>query len=338
MMGYTREDCESGQINWAGRVAPEYEDDVKEWAARLMLDGNVSGYEREFLRPDGRRTRYIGAAAIVNPNEDIHVSIALDVTKIREAEEVLKRDAEKLNSLIEEQANRLLSQQRELEMSKRLSDMGKLAATVAHELRNPLSAIVMAVHNIKRKSDESAVHEHILSIEGKLRESETIIDNLLAYTKIRPPQRESVNIAELLDECRRERFAKNDAGIRFEEELGPVRGLTIPADPYQLREVFSNLLNNARDAVKKGEGVVNISAHREKDSLIISIRDNGSGMDTITREKMYQPFFTTKPKGTGLGLSVCEQIVHLHDGAIQVESTPGRGTEVVVTLPVSRPA
>jgi len=101
-----------------------------------------------------------------------------------------------------------------------------------------------------------------------------------------------------------------------------------------MRELFQNILNNAYDAVQDGKGKVKISAEESGGSVSICIEDNGSGIEKADLEKVFDPFFTTKAKGTGLGLPVCKQIVSLHGGTIKIESAPGKGTAVTVTLPL----
>jgi len=96
MLGRTREDFEAGRINWSECMAPEYRDEMPQWTERLLREGRISGYEREFLRPDGGRTPYIGAAALVDPDDDFHVSIALDLTNIRAAEKARRRSEHRL--------------------------------------------------------------------------------------------------------------------------------------------------------------------------------------------------------------------------------------------------
>jgi len=227
----------------------------------------------------------------------------------------------------------LAATQKELEQTRRLSDIGTLSATVAHELRNPLAAIGMAAYNIKRKAKDLTLDVHVNNIEKKVKESDQIISNLLFYSRIKPPHYEKVTIADILDECATvvDKYPKKQ--ITIVRMLDPVKDTQIEADPLQMKEVFCNVLDNACDAVGDAAGRIEISGIEKDGSVVISIKDNGSGIDKSYLERIFDPFFTTKAKGTGLGLSVCQQIVHLHHGSITIESEPQKGTAVTVSLP-----
>ena len=105
---------------------------------------------------------------------------------------------------------------------------------------------------------------------------------------------------------------------------------------WQIKEVVNNILNNAFDAVSADKGRIRIKAENGGDTVKISIRDNGHGIDAQTLPKIFEPFYSTKSKGTGLGLSVCRQIISLHNGTIEVESEPGHGATFSITLPDKR--
>ena len=224
----------------------------------------------------------------------------------------------------------------ELERAKRLSDIGVLAATVAHELRNPLATIGMAAVNIKRKAKNPDLDKHLANIEKKVFESNQIINNLLFYSRLKPPHYERVGIFGILEECieaARERFA---GGMDFGGNIAGLREVFVEADAIQIREVLNNLLNNAGDAVQAGGGKIELSGARENGFVRIAVKDSGRGMDKETLERVFDPFFTTKAKGTGLGLSVCRQIMDFHGGSIEMKSEPGKGTAANLLLPVKR--
>jgi PAS domain S-box-containing protein len=261
--------------------------------------------------------------------------LSLDVTAQKRAEEVLKRDRETFERLVEERTRELMDARRELEQSKRLSDIGTLAATVAHELRNPLAAINIASYNIGRKARDPVLDPHLATIKKKVTESDQIINNLLFYSRIKYPRYERTAVDGLIAEC----LALNDSPTRstvtIRQSLDGVRGVAVNADPLQLKEVFSNILNNAFDAVaeKNADGLIEVEGVRENEVVRIAIADNGVGIPPEDLTKLFEPFFTTKAKGTGLGLAVCRQIINLHGGSIRVDSAPGVGTTVEVHLP-----
>ncbi len=224
-----------------------------------------------------------------------------------------------------------------LAQSKRLSDIGTLAATVAHELRNPLAAINIATQNIRRKKQDLPIEKHLDNIEKKVLESDQIINNLLFCSKIRMPHYEAVDIPSILNECI-SAIKKRDGKRRFKliQWTGNAK-VIIDADSLQMKELFSNLLNNAFDATAGVKGVITVGLHVDDSASIgIHIKDNGIGIPPENLKKIREPFFTTKAKGTGLGLTVCQQIITVHNGEFDIKSQIGHGTTVTISLPKKR--
>ncbi|MBF0572031.1 MAG: PAS domain S-box protein [Candidatus Omnitrophica bacterium] len=265
------------------------------------------------------------------------LSLVLDVTAQKQAEEVLKRDKKTLEELVKKNSQELLETQLELVMAKRLSDIGTLAATVAHELRNPLAAIHMAAYNLYRKAQNPQLEKHFNVIEKKIDESDQIINNLLFYSRIRSPQYQEVCLGDILEECipaGRSRHAKEKINLVRDYELAGK--MLFQADPVQLKEVFSNLINNAFDAMRDKRGDIKIIGDVEGQFLRIQVIDTGIGIEEDVLQMVFDPFFTTKAQGTGLGLTVCKQIIAAHDGSIDMTSQKGQGTTVTVRLPFSK--
>lgn len=289
---------------------------------RIIVDGRTKWVrEKAFLEFDktGKVTGGFG--------------IAQDITQRKQAEDILKRDKKTLEALVEEKTRHALQMQRETEKVKRLSDLGVLAATVAHELRNPLAAISLASVNIRHKVRDHGLDLHFNNIQKKIIEGDKIIDNLLAYSKIRPPKPEKINIIHLINDCIEAALKQTGKSPEIHREY-PDENLMIEADPLQLKEVFSNLLNNAMDALADEGGAISIRNRIEGDHVRFSIEDNGEGIPAGIIEKVFDPFFSTKAKGTGLGLSVCKQIIEFHRGTISIQSEPKKGTVVNVWLPI----
>ena len=232
----------------------------------------------------------------------------------------------------------LMTAQAELVRAKRLSDIGTLAATVAHELRNPLATIGMATANIKRKARSRDLDKHLANIDKKVFESNQIINNLLFYSRLKPPHYERVNVYEVLEESIHAARESLKGGARLTSNIAGVRDLVVEADPIQVKEVLNNLLNNAVDAITGGAGKVEVYGVYKDGCLCVTVKDSGEGMDEETLAHAFDPFFTTKAKGTGLGLSVCRQIIDFHRGEITLKSKPGKGTVANVLLPAKRKA
>lgn len=257
-----------------------------------------------------------------------------DITERKLAEEVLKRDKETFEKQVRARTRELLNIQSELEKTKRLSDIGTLAATVAHELRNPLAAISMAASNIRRKAANPLLDKHLNNVDKKITESNQIINNLLFYSRIRMPQLEKVDITDILKECVETAKSIASRKVPTRMELDISKSNPLEADPLQMKEVFFNILDNACDAVSSDpRGKIRIRSAENTGFINIRIEDTGTGIDRENLGKIFEPFFTTKAKGTGLGLYVCQQIVKLHGGDITIESEPGKGTVVSVNLP-----
>ncbi len=249
------------------------------------------------------------------------VLILVDVTHRKLAEEALSKT------------------QKELAAAQHLSVIGMLAATVAHELRNPLGVIRTAAYNIRRKTFNSPFLEgHLGNIEKKVIESDQIISNLLFYSRIKMPRYEQVNLSAIIEECLA--TAKNNfpkAKVVLKKKLSGIHGLHIEVDPLQVKEVFSNILNNAYQALPNEKGRIVVEASLEESSGLVNVSftDNGVGIDPENLQKLAEPFFTTKTKGTGLGLTVCYHVVNLHGGKLEVKSQKGE-TVFMVRLPLKQ--
>jgi PAS domain S-box-containing protein len=257
-------------------------------------------------------------------------SIFRDTSLIRQAQLVLERDKKTLEKLVDERTNALFR-------AKRLSELGTLAASIAHELRNPLSSIDLARYTIQKKTTErEKINRSLEVIEKKVQESNQLIDNLLFFTRIRSPQSQVVNLYHIIQECQRTTVARhNQPNVKNNNTTKEIEHLTINADPVQIAEVLYNLLNNAYEALGNA-GLIEIIAKEEANFVVISIKDNGPGMPAEVKEKLFEPFFTTKLKGTGLGLAISKQIIENHGGKIIVESEKNQGTTITIKLPYKR--
>jgi|GEM_PF-1029035 len=233
----------------------------------------------------------------------------------------------------------LMKTQKELSDAKRLSDIGTLAATVAHELRNPLGVIQTAVYNITRKRTNPLIDKHLINIEKKIMESNQIINNLLIYSRIKKPQYECVSVYGLIEECvenTKNRY-KNHA-VSIEKRYSSLKDIEAELDPVHFKEIINNILNNSFQAINKDDdGRVEVAASVEnRGTFKISIADNGIGISPQDLSRVFEPFFTKKSKGTGLGLVICKELINLHNGDIYISSEEGIGTTVESVFPIKR--
>jgi signal transduction histidine kinase len=262
-----------------------------------------------------------------------------DITDRKEVEAILRKDKESFEALTKLKAGQLLLAQKELADAKHLSEIGSLAATVAHELRNPLAAIRTAAYNIGKKSRNRGLVSHLNNIEKKVLECDQTINNLLSYSRVKVSHFEEVNICAILKECivsAQDRYYKSK--VQVIKKYKCAKSEKIDADPFQMRELFNNLLNNAFESFpeKKGKLIIQVDNQMSPGSIVFLFIDNGMGIPPKDLERLSRPFFTTKSKGTGLGLTICHQLLNLHEGTISFKSEVGRGTEVKVILPIRR--
>jgi two-component system phosphate regulon sensor histidine kinase PhoR len=343
-----RSDSCSLILGWSGEEAQSdtgkhylqcmHFEDRKQFVNMLKnLNPSVNNYQTDYriVRNDGTIVvlEEMGQASFDTDGKLVRlIGSATNITERKKAEDVLKRDDKTLKRLVKEQSHDLIVVQADLEHAKRLSDIGTLAATVAHELRNPLAAMSLAVHNIKIKAKNSDIENNLNAIDRKIAESDQIIDNLLFYSRLKPPNYENINILDIVEECIEAVEHHKKKRITVVKNLDSIKDISIKADSLQIREVFNNILNNALDVVLPENGRIKILSENEDEFISIAIEDNGTGIDKNILDKIFDPFFTTKAKGTGLGLSVCRHIINMHDGVIEVNSKLGQGTSFIVRL------
>jgi PAS domain S-box-containing protein len=340
LTGYTEDDIRTFD-EWAiDKVIGEGTQEVRDFMRRLFSGSGGSRVEFAVRTKDGGVRHWSFSASspgVLADGRRFVVGMALDITERKEAENVLRRDKEAFERLVQERTRDLAAAEVQLERAKRLSDIGTLAATVAHELRNPLAAISMAAYNVRAKAKMPALEKHLRNIEKKVSESEQIISNLLFYSKIKPPRFEAASLYDVIRQCAAASASIAKKEIPVKLRIRPLKGVLIEADSLQMTEVITNLLNNARDAISEPGGGIEIVGNEDGGNIRIVIRDSGCGIDKEDLQRIFDPFYTTKAKGTGLGLSVCQQIINLHNGEISIESEMGKGSTVTLRLPKKRP-
>jgi len=224
-----------------------------------------------------------------------------------------------------------------LRRAERLASMGQMAATVAHEIRNPLGIIKSTADVLKSRYDKSDQPDELFEfIPSEVRRLNRLVSDFLSFARDRELNFGKSDLVETVQKTlamvRRE-HPKNAETIQF---VGEITHLKISHDSDAMIQVLLNLLMNSLDATE-GRGVIRVSlastVERGNDMALLEVADNGPGLPA-SPEKVFEPFFTTKTHGSGLGLAVCKQIVEKHDGKIVAESEKGKGTVMRIYLPM----
>ncbi len=238
----------------------------------------------------------------------------------------------------------LKATQAQLIQSEKMATIGRLAGGVAHEINTPLGTILANTEMLVSEGPATSYQRESLALikESSLR-CKAIIEQLLKYSRLPRPEFEMVHIGQVIDECYlllERQFA--DEGIKVNREYGPIP--KIKGNANELRQVFTNIILNARDAIKKTfddkkrQGEIRIRTYQEGGSLVVEVQDDGCGIAMQDVGKIFDPFFTTKDigEGTGLGLSIGQRIIERHKGKIEVKSKVGEGTTMRVELPIKK--
>jgi signal transduction histidine kinase len=277
-------------------------------------------------KEDVRLGKQLGADDyLVKPFDREALLIAVEA-KLKRLEEVQRPALDRVEQL-EEQLTR----------SERLALLGELAAEFAHEIKSPLSVITMQAALIQRQlgAGDREVAEDMARIIKQGKRIGEMAQNLLEYSRRAPLAREAVDIHEVIEETLTfTSYLITRRGISVERDFDHSLPL-IYVDPGQIEQVFLNLIVNATQATPY-EGKLTVSTRWVDDEMHISFADTGCGIPVENLDKIFEPYFTTKPpgEGTGLGLYVCRNILAKHEGTIEVDSEVDVGTTFTIKLPL----
>jgi PAS domain S-box-containing protein len=216
------------------------------------------------------------------------------------------------------------------------ASVGRLAAGVSHEVGNPLASISSLVQEMLAEDVSPFVKGSLTTINQHVNRIARIVRNLGDFARLYPRQRVPTSLKDILENTLNlVRYDKYFKKIAIRTDVEDIPSLKI--DPDQIEQVFLNLLLNARDAMPEG-GELNISV-RQADSLVEMVfADTGTGIDAEVKDKIFDPFFSTKgpTKGTGLGLSICYSIIKDHGGTIEIDSEKNKGTKFIIKIPIEK--
>lgn len=221
----------------------------------------------------------------------------------------------------------------QLTRAEHLAEIGQLAASLAHEIKNPLAGISGAIQVMREGMESRDPHRPILTeILDQIRRLDAVVKDLLLYARPNDPKRRHVPVGDIISNVLRvlrEEPALRQKEVVHENGTGEAE---VVVDPGQIEQVLINLLLNAAHATRKGDRIV-VGTSTENGRVNLFVRDHGAGIPDAVLKQAFEAFFTTKAKGTGLGLSICKRIVDAHGGEIDLRPADGGGTLALVSLP-----
>jgi PAS domain S-box-containing protein len=324
--------CHSGEIDCPLKDIVRNKIQTRKIQTRLMPDGEMRYYEVNIYpiwEKNGKISKFI------------HIS--RDVTQHRKEEEEITR---RLEQMVEDRTRQLKETHEKLLHQDKMSSLGKLSASVVHEINNPIAGILNLIMLMKRIVEEDALSQketdlfkHYLNLmETETRRTSRIVSNLLAFSRQSKMEPKRLNLNRLIEQTMllNSNLLKIE-GVKVEINLEPDLPDIVGSED-QLQQVFMNLLSNAAEAMETTGGVLSIESKQllNEDELQVTFKDTGSGIPEQNIPKLFEPFFTTKKKGkgVGLGLSVAYGIIQEHGGSIYVKSKVGQGTTFQVKLPL----
>ena len=327
MVWHTRRDLTSGRLKWTELTPPEWQDVTERALVQLRASGTCEMFEKEYFRSDGSRVPVLVAATVIARSETL--AFVLDLTERKRAEE---------------ERERLRHAQADLAYMSRVITVGELAASLAHEIKQPIAAAVLnaktCVRWLKRDApDVTEACEAALRTVRDATRAADIVDRVRSLYRRGSPQRELVDLNEIIQEMialLQDRANRYSIPIRAELTASLPK---VMADRVQLQQVVMNLMLNGIEAMKDMGGELTVTSNRTEDGRsLISVSDSGIGLPVEGSERIFEAFFTTKAEGTGMGLSISRTIVESHGGRLWASANTGRGATFHFSLPAEAKA
>ncbi len=280
-----------------------------------ILSGNQPQGEMEAIlnAPTGRRFLLVNISPLHEASGQVSgaVAVVYDYTGIKELEETARR-------------------------KERLTELGDLAAGVAHEIRNPLNAISIAAQRLLAEFEPKEGGEEFRSFAGQIKSEANrlneIVTRFLALARGHMSNGRTVNLSEIVrDICVLLHLDMEERRVSLDTAIAPDLHMTGAGD--RLRQMVINLIKNSLEACPPGSGRIAVKLEKTNEGLILTVGDNGAGIPDELKNKIFNPYFTTKEKGTGLGLAIVHQIVEEHHGRIELLSPPSGGTVFRMIFP-----
>jgi PAS domain S-box-containing protein len=311
---------------WLQRIHPEDRDKVKQASERAFLTKVNCDVEFRIVKPDGtvKHIHGIGHPVLSATGELVQLlGTMVDVTERKRAEEA--RD-------------RLRQLESDLAHIDRVSTLGEMAASLAHEIKQPIAAAITSANScIEWLAHEPPNLDRARAAAGKIdkygNRAAEIIDRIRSFYKKSSPQREVVDVNGIIHEML---TLLNGEATRHSVAMGTELAAELPkimADPVQLQQVFMNLMLNAIEAMENAGGELTVKSQLQDGQLQLSVTDTGVGLPMEKMDQIFSAFFTTKPQGSGMGLAISRSIVESHGGRLWAAANDGRGATFHFTLP-----
>jgi PAS domain S-box-containing protein len=331
MVQYTREDIVSGHVRWTDLTPAEWRGHDERAVAESKASGIFQPFEKEYLRKDGSRVPVLLGGALFERGGSEGVAFVLDLTEQKRAQERLRASERSLRQA-----------QAELAHVNRVATMGQLAASISHEVMQPISAGITNAKTALRwldsqQPDLEAVRQALGRIVNEGNRATDVIGRIRALIKKAPPRKNRLEINETIREVMALTHGEVvKQGISVQMQLAEGLPL-IQGDRVQLQQVIINLIINAIEAMGgKGSRALLVSTEQEASGdVLVSVQDSGIGLDVEGLNRLFDSFYTTKPDGMGLGLSICRSIIEAHGGRIWASRDMGPGATFRFTLPVT---
>jgi len=333
MVGYGREDLVSGRLRWTELTPAEWRDADEHIIAELRAAGTLQPREKEYFRKDGSRVPILIARALFEWKPDEGVSFVIDMTDRKRAEEKLRASEQ-----------RLLNAQMELAHVNRITTMGQLTASIAHEVNQPLAGVVANADAALRWLDRGtpdldAARRSVEWIINDGNRASAVIRRFRALANKSRIEKVPLDVNDVINETltlvQRELTS-------YQVSLQAVLALSPPmilGDRVQLQQVIINLVMNGIEAMKsvtdRSRELVIRSGQGEARDVIVSVTDCGVGISAENADRLFNAFFTTKSDGMGMGLSICRSILEAHGGRLWATANLPHGTTFQFALPVN---
>jgi PAS domain S-box-containing protein len=334
MTGYDREDLASGRLSRTDLTPAEWLDRDTQTLAELNMIGTVQPFEKEFFRKDGSRLPVLIGGALFEPKGDQGVSFVLDLTERKRAEAEARESERRYRETLMELAH-----------ANRVTAMGQLTASIAHEVSQPVTAAVINAEAAVRwlaaqPPDLEKVRKALgLIVEDGMRAG-NVIGGIRALIKKVPSRQGSLDINEAIREVialTRGEAAKTGVSVQTDLADGL---LLIYGDRVQLQQVILNLIINAIEAMsgvaETPRALLISTGQAEPANVLVAVRDSGPGLDPASLEHLFNAFYTTKSGGMGMGLAICRSIIKAHEGQLWASANEPRGAVFQFTLPLQR--